>query len=181
MNEPGPFDPPDLGDVLHRALRRIHSQGASLFPPEKLREAVDVLLVEAAAKRWIDEQIEETGIRAMDFRNGASMDLEPARELAAMWVGAARGLLQDAPNYSETKVSMDVKVAESPEMYTVVIQRHGPGRLTPHEARMRAEEQRDTLLKIIWEYCTEANEVGGIDAGDLAWRTTQAGFAAPED
>ncbi|WP_031030075.1 MULTISPECIES: hypothetical protein [unclassified Streptomyces] len=75
----------------------------------------------------------------MDFRNGMHMEMEPARELLASWVAAARTMLGDAPNYTETKVSMDVKVAESPEMYTLVVQRHAPGALTPHEARQKAE------------------------------------------
>ncbi|WP_282204504.1 hypothetical protein [Kitasatospora fiedleri] len=39
----------------------------------------------------------------------------------------------------ETRLEFDVKVAESPEIYTLVVQRHAPGALTPHEARQRAE------------------------------------------
>jgi hypothetical protein len=94
---------------------------------------------EAARERWIERQIAQIGIRSVDFRNGMDMDLEAARELLAYQVAAARAMLGDAENYSETKLSWDVKVAESPEMYTIVIQRHAPGALTPHEARQRAE------------------------------------------
>ncbi|WP_046505939.1 hypothetical protein [Streptomyces odonnellii] len=94
-----------------------------------------------ARERWIQKQLDETGIRAMDFRNGAEMELEPARELLAHWVAAARTMLGDAPNYTETKVAMDIKVAESPETYTLVVQRHAPGALTPHEARAKAEAE----------------------------------------
>ena len=62
---------------------------------------------------------------------------------------AARAMLGDAPNYSETRLSMDVKVAESPELYTLVVQRHGPGVLTPHEARQKAEAERDRLAGLV--------------------------------
>lgn len=98
---------------------------------------------EEARERWIQKQLGGTGIRAVDFRNGVEMELEPAREILAHWVAAARTMLGDAPNYTETKVSMDVKVAESPELYTLVVQRHAPGTLTPHEARQKAEKERD--------------------------------------
>ncbi|MDX2702184.1 hypothetical protein PV350_04895 [Streptomyces sp. PA03-6a] len=114
-------------------------------PASDLRPVVEAVLAEAAAERWIQKQLDETGIRSMEFRNGAHMDLEPARELVAHWVGAARGLLGDAPNYSETKLEFDVKVAESPEMYTLVVQRHAPGALTPHEARQEAERRLEAV------------------------------------
>lgn len=104
-----------------------------------LRTAITAALDETAAQQWIQQQIDQIGIRAMDFRNGVHMELEPARELLAAQVAAARTMLGDAKNYSETKLEIDVKVAESPEMYTLVIQRHGPGILTPHEARQKAE------------------------------------------
>lgn len=100
---------------------------------------------DAARERWIEKQLAETGIRAMDFRNGTEMELDPARELLAYQVAAARAMLGDAENYTETKLSWDVKVAESPETYTIVIQRHAPGALTPHEARQRAEARAAKL------------------------------------
>ncbi|MEU1805863.1 hypothetical protein [Streptomyces sp. NPDC019937] len=134
-----------------------------------------------ARERWIQKQLEETGLRAMDFRNGAEMELEPARELLAHWVAAARTMLGDAPNYTETRLSMDVKVAESPELYTLVVQRHGPGVLTPHEARQRAEGALAAVLGIVSAWCVESNDVGGIDAGDLAWRLEQAGHPLPDE
>ncbi|MFF4479488.1 hypothetical protein ACFY1A_21055 [Streptomyces sp. NPDC001520] len=134
-----------------------------------------------ARERWIQKQLDETGIRAMDFRNGIAMDIEPARELCAHFVGAARAMLGDAPNYSETKLEFDVKVAESPELYTLVVQRHGPGVLTPHEARQRAEGALAEVLRIVSAWCIEANDVGGVDAGDLAWRLEHAGHPLPDE
>ncbi|MFJ3663130.1 hypothetical protein ACIPPM_21995 [Streptomyces sp. NPDC090119] len=95
---------------------------------------------EEARERWVQKQEEQLGIKWADFRAGNwQMDLAAGRDFAAAYVAAARALLGDAPNYSETKLEFDVKIAESPELYTLVVQRHGPGVLTPHEARQRAE------------------------------------------
>jgi hypothetical protein len=131
----------ELSDTLYDALYAITPYAEAYFADESegLRNAVRAVLDHAAAREWIDKQIEQTGIRAMDFRNGMQMELEPARELLAHQVAAARAMLGDAPNYTETKLEYDVKVAESPELYTIVIQRHAPGALTPHEARQKAE------------------------------------------
>ncbi|MFD0851353.1 hypothetical protein ACFQ07_03945, partial [Actinomadura adrarensis] len=98
-------------------------------------------------EKMADRFMERTRIRSMDFQNGMSMDLEPARELVAIWVGVARGMLGDAPNYSETlvepptdddpKLTMEVKLAGELERYAFTLQR--VGRVTPHQARMQAE------------------------------------------
>lgn len=98
---------------------------------------------EEARERWIQKQLDETGLRAADFRTGMAMELEPAREMVAHWVGAARAMLGDAPNYTETPIEMEVKVAESPERYAFVLQRVAPGALTPHEARQQAEKRAE--------------------------------------
>ncbi|MFZ3569939.1 hypothetical protein ACOKM5_23315 [Streptomyces sp. BH097] len=106
---------------------------------------------EEARERWIEKQLAETGLKALDFRNGMAMEIEPARELVAHWVGAARAMLGDAPNYTETPIEMEVKVAESPERFAFVLQRVAPGALTPHQARQRAEEhaaQLEELLRV---------------------------------
>lgn len=94
---------------------------------------------DTAANRFVEELTNQTKLRSIDFRNGMHMDLEPAREIVAAFVACARTMLGDAPNYTETKVEMDVKVAESPETFTFVVQRREPGCLTPHEARVAAE------------------------------------------
>lgn len=136
--------------AVERAIGVADAETADLCAAlEQARAERDALLAELggrdeeARERWIQKQLDETGIRSVDFRNGMHMDVEPARELLAHWVAAARTMLGDAPNYSETKLEMDVKVAESPELYTLVIQRHAPGALTPHEARKQAEAERD--------------------------------------
>ncbi|MEU1824222.1 hypothetical protein ABZ502_17565 [Streptomyces abikoensis] len=182
---------PDPVSTAHAALR-AHCPGIDAVlghaPRALLAPVVETILEDAVAKQWIEQQLAQTGLRAADFRNGAHMELEPAREMLAAFVAAARTMLGDAPNYMETpvefpsaKVEMDVKVAESAEMYTLVVQRHASGALTPHQARERAEAQRDEILAIVSAWCQEANNFGGVDAGDLAWRLERAGHPLPAD
>ncbi|MUN41485.1 hypothetical protein [Actinomadura litoris] len=136
--------------VVAPALDRF---SAELAETQRERDRLEAEGVEQMAERFL----EESKIRAMDFRNGMSMDLTPARELAAIWVGVARGMLGDAPNYTETlfeiptdddpKVSMEVKLAGELERYAFVLQRVGS--LTPHQARLQAEADRDRAHNLI--------------------------------
>jgi hypothetical protein len=141
----------ELADTLYDALYAITPYAEPHFADENegLENAVRAVLTQAAAQQWIQKQLDETGIRSMDFRNGMHMELEGAREFLAHQVAAARAMLGDAPNYSETKLEWDVKVAESPELYTIVIQRHAPGALTPHEARQKAEARVAELEAVV--------------------------------
>lgn len=41
------------------------------------------------------------------------------------------------------------------------------------------EDEKRKILTIVSNWCVEANEVGGVDAGDLAFRLEQAGFPLP--
>lgn len=152
MTTPDPTS--ELTRVLYDALYDEDPRVAALFGHDTdiLRPVLCTVLAEAAAQQWIQTQLDETGIRSIDFRNGMHMDLDTARELLAHQVAAARTMLGDAPNYTETKVELDVKVAESPEMYTIVIQRHSPGALTPHEARLKAESRITDAQAVLDEY-----------------------------
>ncbi|MFI1161415.1 hypothetical protein [Streptomyces sioyaensis] len=164
----------DLRQRIADALYDTHGQqnrNRSLA----IADTVLAVLDDEAAERWIQQQLDQTGIRSMDFRNGMEMELEPARELLGHWVAAARAMLGDAPNYTETPVaidnsetlSMDVKVAESPEMYTLTIQRHAPGTLTPHQARMKAEGELERLRATIARVEAYAHEMRHKDAMGL--------------
>lgn len=47
-----------------------------------------------------------------------------------------------------------------------------------------ADDQSDpvaAILRIVSDWCIEANDVGGVDAGDLAFRLLEAGFPLPDD
>jgi hypothetical protein len=149
-----------LADTLYDALYAITPYAELHFADENagLENAVRAVLTQAAAQQWIQKQLDETRIRSMDFRNGMHMDLEPARELLAHQVAAARAMLGDAPNYTETKLEWDVKVAECPELYTIVIQRHAPGALTPHEARQKAEARVAELERELAQAQAEAHQ-----------------------
>jgi hypothetical protein len=140
-----------LSDTLYDALYAITPYAEPHFADqgEGLKAAVRSVLDEAAAQQWIQKQLDETGLKAMDFRNGMAMELQPAREMVAQWVGAARGMLGDAPNYSETPITMEVKVAESPEQFAFTLQR--VGKLTPHQARQKAEAELARIEREVLE------------------------------
>ena len=72
----------------------------------KCADAVLAVCDDEAREGMADQLMEATRIRSMDFRAGAAMDVIAARETAALWVGAARGLLGDAVNYTEMEVSL---------------------------------------------------------------------------
>ncbi len=127
-----------------------------------------------------------TMLRALTIKDGvATLDLEPATEILKIFVASMRGVLDGygAENYVEMEmeapsVSMDLRDASNPvDSYTVTIQRRT--KPTPHAFRKRAEAERADALRIVSEWCVEANEVGGVDAGDLAWRLQEAGHVLP--
>lgn len=125
--------------VLQPEMDRLRAENAELVAELGARD-------EKARKRWIKAQEKQLGIRFADFRAGRwEMDLAMGREMAAAYVAMAKTMLGDAPNYTETKLEFDVKIAEPPETYTLVVQRHAPGALTPHEARQKAEAELDRL------------------------------------
>lgn len=106
-------------------------------------DAVLSVIDEETVRALCAEHIKNTGIRSMEFRDGATMQFKAARELAAHWVGASRALLEGADNYSETTMTFGIP-EDFPNRYSFVVQR--VGKLTPHEARRKAEAERDEAL-----------------------------------
>lgn len=45
--------------------------------------------------------------------------------------------------------------------------------------RLKGDTSR--VLHIVAAWCTQANDIGGVDAGDLAWHLEQAGFELPDE
>ena len=112
-------------------------------------------LEELGTERYADKLVEEMRLRSLEIRGGHfEMDLAEAHEMAAAYVAFARTMLGDAENYTETpigfptaKTEFDVKIAESPaDWYVLTVQRKW--KLTPHEARLRAEAERDEARQI---------------------------------
>jgi len=185
-----------LGEVLLDLLKETSPKSAKKLSAEDAQQVAEALLEDAVAQRWITEQMSQISIRALEYRNGeATMDLEPARELVAMWVGACRGLIGTGPNYSETvltdrvdhlanrgdKVEMGVKVAESTDKYIITVQRDAFGTLTPHEARMKAEARLEELVRTVWKWIADVNDGAGYDTGDLGYALEKLGHPAPPD
>ncbi|MDX3111386.1 hypothetical protein PW035_62040 [Nonomuraea angiospora] len=88
----------------------------------------------------------ETLMKGLTVENGAiNLSLIPPREIVQVWVYAAREMLGDATNY----VEMEIKLADEAERFAFVLQRIG--KLTPHEARQKAEAERDELRDLVRE------------------------------
>lgn len=147
-------------------LEQLHKRVAAVLGPRRrqLAEAVMAEIEQEAVDRMAATFVDETRLKSMDFRNGASMDVQPAREIVAAWVAAARAMLGDAPNYSETEIDfgradppgfeMEVKLADELDRYVFRVQRRG--KLTPHQARKAAEERAEraeTKLTRITAFC----------------------------
>jgi hypothetical protein len=176
-----------IGDLAELAARVLDDYQ----PVSDLRPVVQAVLHEASAQLWIEKQLSETGLKSMEFRNGMTMELEPAQEMVAQWCGAARAMLGDAPNYSETPVSfpgerersnkleMEVKVAESPERFVFILQRVGPGKLTPHEARVKADAERDSVLRAVGKWAYDHANTSSVDVCALLQLLTEAGHTVP--
>ncbi|GAA2092406.1 helix-turn-helix domain-containing protein [Actinomadura alba] len=45
----------------------------------------------------------------------------------------------------------------------------------------RARHDAARILQIVSDWCTEANNIGGVDATDLAWRLETAGYMLPDE
>ncbi|WP_031166034.1 hypothetical protein [Streptosporangium roseum] len=145
LTEPRPCDGPEAPGVGPEPLTEAEELRAEV---ERLRaelEHRDQAVAEALA--------DQTLMKGLTVKDGAiNLDLIPPREIAALWVHCARGMLGDAENYSETRVdmpsaSMEVSLAGEFERFALIVQR--VGRLTPHEARKRAEAERDELRTLL--------------------------------
>lgn len=136
--------------------------------------------------------VDQTRMKGMSVQDGAAtLELEPAHELVVAWVAAARTMLGDAPNYSETRIDfptakaeMEVKLAGEYERFVFTLQR--AGKVTPHEARKLAESERDEArqelattreklhhLDLIMGEVRELAEVDGEATDELVVHTLQ--------
>jgi hypothetical protein len=134
-------------DSFEERLRAAFADVLQSAPQGELLDALAgtalAILDDDACTRYAEQVVDDTHLKTIDFRNGMAMELEPSRDMVAAWVGAARGMLGDAENYAETPITMEVKVAESPETFAFTLQR--VGKLTPHQARERAEARVEEL------------------------------------
>lgn len=149
-----PDEAREWAEVRAAAICAVREALRTTRAAEALADAVLAVCDEEAVSRMADEFVNETRIKGMDFRNGAHMDLVSSETLVANWVAAARGWFDEhpAPNYTETEVSfdddkmaMEAKIAGEFERYVFILQRVGPGKLTPHEARKKAEAEVERL------------------------------------
>jgi hypothetical protein len=139
-------------------------------------------LREQAANAAAEALVRQTTLKGMSVEDGATLlELGPPRELVIAYVDAARKLLGDAPNYSETRidfpaVSMEFKAAGEFERYILTVQR--AGKVTPHDARRKAEAERDWLSAALREMARRS-VASRIEA--RAWRDLLAKESAEGD
>ena len=97
-----------------------------------------------------------------DTPDGWEFRLSPDRRLFAIYEpGNAPWFIPEA--------AMRGRFVESPDMNRLSWTRYLP-----------ASEAAAEVLRIVSAWCVEANDTGGIDAGDLAWRLEQAGYPLPD-
>ncbi len=95
---------------------------------------------DAAAERLVDQ----TQFQSLQVRNGKiELELAPAHEIVVGWVMAARTMLQDAPNYSET--SMEFGDRETGERFAFTVQRVGKQTLRVRPSAFRAAGRTPTF------------------------------------
>lgn len=156
----------DTLDGFEAQLRAAFTEVLQHTPADGLLDALAgtavAIIDDDACTRYAEQVADETRLKTADFRNGMAMELEPARDMVAAWVGAARGMLGDAENYSETPVEMEVKVGESPERFAFTLQR--VGKLTPHQARQRVEARIAELEERLAVAEAERDRYAGVVA-----------------
>lgn len=132
-----------------------HTRAAEIDEDTKSELAAENIELRAEVVRLRDVAADalanQTALKGMTVDEGALvLELGPPRELVIAWVDAARKMLGDAENYSETRVdfpresfSMEVKAVGEFERYVFTVQR--AGKITPHEARRAAEAEVEQL------------------------------------
>lgn len=142
---PDEADAPDPMDL--DTARRMVALNAPM--PDAVHREVERTLLAALDQAAVDALVNQAKFKGMSVEDGAALlELESPREIVIAWVWAARQMLGDAPNYTETRIdfpaeaaSMEVKAAGEVDRYVFTVQR--AGKVTPHEARCAAEAERD--------------------------------------
>ena len=143
MSSNGPDDlpPPQGADLRQRCIETLVER--FLIDDESAAPLADAVLDTIGAETLADQTL----LRGLTVgEGGLNLELIPPRQIAAYWVHAAIGMLGDAPNYSETRVdypkaTMEISPAGSFDRYALIVQR--VGKLTPHEARVAAEQRAE--------------------------------------
>jgi hypothetical protein len=151
-------DPRDWETLRADAIQAVRDVTGDGELAEQVTDIVLAIFDQEALSRLGAHLVQETRLKSMDFRNGAVMDIIPAREAVAGWVGAARAMLGDAPNYTETV--MEFSIPEDPQRYAFTVQK--VGKLTPHQARLRAETERDRALADLGQAREDLERVRGL-------------------
>lgn len=92
----------------------------------------------------VEDLVDQVKVRGLTVGpQGVALDMEPPHELVDAMVEQAKRILGDAPNYTETPVTLTMKAAGEVQRYAFTVQR--VGNLTPHQAREKAEAEVERL------------------------------------
>lgn len=151
-----------MDNVVNSADLAALYEAAGIDPNLSAEEAAEHLAHLVAENKRLAAAVDrQTLLSKMSIDQGAlEIDVVPPREVVIGWVLAARDLLGDAENYSETPVelppSVEMSIGTAGERYVVTVQR--PGRLTPHEARRQAETERDRIRDAVLALAGEQDQ-----------------------
>lgn len=186
------ISPPWLTEIREANVRKL-SRADLLKFRRKLLSCVDELtqawaeLEELGTDAYAEKLLSQARLRSMEIRGGSfEMDLTEAQEMAAAYVAMCRTMLGDAENYTETpigfptaKTEFTVKIAESPvDWYVLTVQRKW--KLTPHEARKRAEAERDEARSLARFLRLELIDDGDPDEVDRSIREVELDLGEDE-
>jgi hypothetical protein len=143
-------------------------EAAGIAPGTSIQDAATQLAAlvadnERLADEAVDAVTRQAQLLGMTVEQGAmQLAVVPPREIVIQWVLAARHMLGPAENYTETpielpaSVELEIGAAGEPERYLVTVQR--VGKLSPHQARRRAEDERDQLRVALREWADKQDQ-----------------------
>lgn len=152
-----------MNDRTGSADLAVIYQAAGIEPRLSIGEAAEYLADLVAENKSLTAAVErQTQLTKMSINEGAlEIDVIPPREVVINHVLAARAMLGDAQNYSETPVelppSAEFGIGTAGERYVVIVQR--PGKLTPHQARLRAEAKYERIRDAVLALADEQGQV----------------------
>lgn len=170
-------------DAIEKGLRESHHIWHQT--PSRLDWAAGYAL-DALGDLAAEILVDGTMMRSLTIKDGvATLELDEATEILKIYVAAMRGVIDHhgAENYVEMEmtapsVSLDLRDGDNPtDAYTLTLQRRT--RPTPHQFRLKAEENLATVMHILSGWIEEIRDGGDADIDALARAMARAGHPIP--
>lgn len=120
----------------------------------------DVLAAAAAFQdARAEELLNQVLLHGMGPTAGGGIEIATSAppEITAVFVSWAHAMLGPAPNYAEQAFEFTSNATD--ERFTITVQRVGPGKLTPHEARIQAQQDRDVYREQVNDLRKRLDEI----------------------